>query len=114
MAQDVNKPQQRERKPSSGPDKRYTAAAGAKSAGIKPAQPNKPQAAHQPRNTKRKPSSPAGAPSSAEAVRVGDRIIVTIKRIGINGEGVGYYRRKAVFIAGALPDEVVKAKITKV
>ncbi|BCJ85650.1 23S rRNA (uracil(1939)-C(5))-methyltransferase RlmD [Effusibacillus dendaii] len=45
---------------------------------------------------------------------MGDRIIVTIKRIGINGEGVGYYRRKAVFIKGALPDEVVKAKITRV
>ncbi|CRF28664.1 RNA methyltransferase [Mycobacterium tuberculosis] len=45
---------------------------------------------------------------------MGDRIVVTIKRIGINGEGVGYYRRKAVFVQGALPDEVVKAKITKV
>ncbi|AJY77968.1 RNA methyltransferase [Paenibacillus beijingensis] len=45
---------------------------------------------------------------------MGDRIIITIKRIGINGEGVGYYRRKAVFIGGALTGEVVKAKITKV
>ena len=50
---------------------------------------------------------------SAEDVRAGDRIVVTIKRIGINGEGVGYYRRKAVFVAGALPGEVVKAKVTK-
>ncbi|WP_202128685.1 23S rRNA (uracil(1939)-C(5))-methyltransferase RlmD [Paenibacillus dendrobii] len=52
--------------------------------------------------------------ASAETVKTGDRIIVTIKRIGINGEGVGYYRRKAVFIDGALPDEVVKAKVTRV
>jgi len=52
--------------------------------------------------------------SSAEEVQIGERIVVTIKRIGINGEGVGYYKRKAVFIEGALPDEVVKAKVTKV
>ena len=53
------------------------------------------------------------ASATADDVRVGDRIVVTIKRLGINGEGVGYYRRKAVFIVGALPDEVVKAKIVK-
>ncbi|WP_223070513.1 23S rRNA (uracil(1939)-C(5))-methyltransferase RlmD [Paenibacillus caui] len=50
----------------------------------------------------------------AEEVREGDRIIVTIKRLGINGEGVGYYRRKAVFIDGAIPGEVIKAKVAKV
>lgn len=54
------------------------------------------------------------ADSTAEEAAVGDRIVVTIKRIGINGEGVGYYKRKAVFIDGAITDEVVKAKITKV
>ncbi len=47
-------------------------------------------------------------------LRPGDRIAVTIKRIGINGEGVGYYKRKAVFIRGALPDEVVKALVTRI
>ncbi|WP_081824338.1 23S rRNA (uracil(1939)-C(5))-methyltransferase RlmD [Paenibacillus sp. UNC451MF] len=50
---------------------------------------------------------------SGEDVKPGDRIVVTIKRIGINGEGVGYYKRKAVFIDGALPEEVVKAQVTK-
>ncbi|WP_274653306.1 23S rRNA (uracil(1939)-C(5))-methyltransferase RlmD [Paenibacillus humicola] len=50
--------------------------------------------------------------ASADDVRVGDRIVVTIKRIGINGEGVGYFRRKAVFVPGALPGEVVKARVT--
>ncbi|MFC6333488.1 23S rRNA (uracil(1939)-C(5))-methyltransferase RlmD [Paenibacillus septentrionalis] len=55
-----------------------------------------------------------GRVSSAEDVAAGDRIVVTIKRIGINGEGVGYYKRKAVFIEGALTDEVVKADVTKV
>lgn len=55
----------------------------------------------------------AVSPASAEDVRVGDTIVVTVKRIGINGEGLGYYRRKAVFIKGALPEEVVKAAVTK-
>ncbi len=52
--------------------------------------------------------------ASAEDVKTGDRVVVTVKQIGINGEGVGYYRRKAVFIQGVLPDEVVKARVTKV
>lgn len=51
------------------------------------------------------------APSDAEQVKVGDRIVVTIKRIGINGEGVGYFRRKAVFVDGAITNEVVKAEV---
>lgn len=50
---------------------------------------------------------------SAEDLRPGDRIVVTIKRLGINGEGVGYYRRKAVFIDGALPGEVIKATVNR-
>jgi len=69
--------------------------------------------------TQRAASAPAGkrpaasAPADAEQVKVGDRLVVTIKRIGINGEGVGYYRRKAVFVDGAITDEVVKAEVTE-
>ncbi|NMO95131.1 23S rRNA (uracil(1939)-C(5))-methyltransferase RlmD [Paenibacillus lemnae] len=48
---------------------------------------------------------------NAEELAPGDVIVVTIKRLGINGEGVGYYRRKAVFVDGALTGEVVKAKV---
>ena len=40
-------------------------------------------------------------------------IIITVKRLGINGEGIGYYRKKIIFIPGALPSEVVVAKIIK-
>lgn len=40
-------------------------------------------------------------------------VIITIKRLGINGEGIGYYRKKIIFIPGALPQEVVVAKIIK-
>lgn len=50
----------------------------------------------------------------ADEVRSGDRIVVTIKRLGINGEGVGYYRRKAVFVEGGIPGEVIKAEVTRV
>uniref|UniRef100_A0A4Y8PW05 23S rRNA (Uracil(1939)-C(5))-methyltransferase RlmD n=1 Tax=Paenibacillus athensensis TaxID=1967502 RepID=A0A4Y8PW05_9BACL len=52
--------------------------------------------------------------STAEEIKVGDIIAVTIKRIGINGEGVGYFRRKTIFVPGALPGEVVRAKAVKV
>ena len=75
----------------------------------------------QDRNSNRKPGASSHyknkqhvSKASAEDVLVGDRIVVTIKRIGINGEGVGYYKRKAVFIDGAITDEVVKAEVTKV
>ncbi|WP_413627786.1 23S rRNA (uracil(1939)-C(5))-methyltransferase RlmD [Fructilactobacillus vespulae] len=47
-------------------------------------------------------------------VELNQRVTVTIKRLGINGEGVGYYRRKLIFIPGALPTEVVQADITDI
>jgi tRNA/tmRNA/rRNA uracil-C5-methylase (TrmA/RlmC/RlmD family) len=51
--------------------------------------------------------------AEADQLRAGDTVVVTIKRLGINGEGVGYYKKKAVFVSGALPGEVVKAKVTR-
>lgn len=48
------------------------------------------------------------------AMHVGQSLIITIKRIGINGEGIGYYKKKVVFVEGGLPDEVVIVEITKV
>ncbi len=50
----------------------------------------------------------------ADALMPGAPLVITIKRIGINGEGVGYYRRKAVFITNALPGEIVHASVTNV
>ncbi|MCT8398328.1 23S rRNA (uracil(1939)-C(5))-methyltransferase RlmD [Weissella cibaria] len=47
-------------------------------------------------------------------VNVGDKLLITIKRLGINGEGIGYYKRKITFIPGALPDEVVDVVVTNV
>ena len=36
-----------------------------------------------------------------------------IKKLGINGEGIGYYHRKPVFVRGCFPDEVVDVQIEK-
>lgn len=46
-------------------------------------------------------------------VKVGDEIFLDIKRVGINGEGIGYYKKQAIFVDGALPKENVLVKITK-
>lgn len=45
---------------------------------------------------------------------VGDEFILDIKRLGINGEGIGFYNRKAVFVDGAIPGEGVNVKVTEV
>lgn len=42
----------------------------------------------------------------------GKVILVTIKRLGINGEGIGYYKRKIIFVPGALPHEDVLTRVT--
>ncbi|MFB6468237.1 23S rRNA (uracil(1939)-C(5))-methyltransferase RlmD [Cytobacillus sp. Hz8] len=39
---------------------------------------------------------------------------LTIKRLGINGEGVGYFKKQVVFVPGALPGEEVVVEATKV
>ncbi|WP_201715721.1 23S rRNA (uracil(1939)-C(5))-methyltransferase RlmD [Rossellomorea arthrocnemi] len=39
---------------------------------------------------------------------------LTIKKIGINGEGVGFFKRKIVFVPGALSGEEVVVEVTKV
>ena len=44
-------------------------------------------------------------------LKINDLILLTIKRLGINGEGIGYYKRVAVFVDGAIPGEVVEVKI---
>ena len=37
-----------------------------------------------------------------------------IKKLGINGEGIGYLNRKIVFVPGALPKELVLIKLTSI
>lgn len=43
-------------------------------------------------------------------VKVGQQFPLTIKRLGINGEGIGYFKRKITFVKGALPGEVIVAR----
>ncbi|MDT2769717.1 23S rRNA (uracil(1939)-C(5))-methyltransferase RlmD [Enterococcus pseudoavium] len=40
-------------------------------------------------------------------------LTLKIKRLGINGEGIAYYKRLIIFVTGALPNETVVARITK-
>lgn len=46
---------------------------------------------------------------------MGQYFPLTFKRLGINGEGVGFYKRKIVFVPGAIPGEevVMEAKSFK-
>lgn len=46
-------------------------------------------------------------------VEIGQRFPLTIKRLGINGEGIGYYQRKICFVPYALPGEVIVAQVTE-
>jgi 23S rRNA (uracil-5-)-methyltransferase RumA len=39
---------------------------------------------------------------------------LTIKRLGINGEGVGYFKKTVVFVPGALPGEEVVVEATNI
>lgn len=47
-------------------------------------------------------------------VVMNQEILITIKRLGINGEGIGYYRRQAVFVDGVFPPEEVVVKIVDI
>ena len=47
-------------------------------------------------------------------LNVGDNISVEIKRLGINGEGIGYYNRLAIFIPGGIPGERCDVEVTSV
>ncbi len=47
-------------------------------------------------------------------VHVGDRFPLSIKRLGVNGHGIGYFKHKVCFVPGALPGEVIVAEVTRV
>ncbi|EPD50185.1 23S rRNA (uracil-5-)-methyltransferase RumA [Paenisporosarcina sp. HGH0030] len=49
--------------------------------------------------------------SQENIIEVGQKFPLTIKRLGINGEGIGYYKRNVVFVTGALPGEEVTAQV---
>lgn len=44
----------------------------------------------------------------------GQNVRLKIRRLGINGEGIGHVHRQVVFVDGALPGEAIEAKIVEV
>ncbi len=52
-------------------------------------------------------------PKKHAAKSLNKTVTVTIKRLGINGEGIAAYHKKVVFIPFALPQETVKIQLTK-
>ncbi|MEO1772784.1 23S rRNA (uracil(1939)-C(5))-methyltransferase RlmD [Candidatus Enterococcus ferrettii] len=49
----------------------------------------------------------------AVQLKTNQSLTLKIKRLGINGEGIAYYKRLIIFVKGALPKETIIAKITK-
>lgn len=47
-------------------------------------------------------------------VSIGQQLTVSVKRLGINGEGIAYFQKLILFIPGALPKEKVVVEVTKV
>ncbi|MBQ9519968.1 MAG: 23S rRNA (uracil(1939)-C(5))-methyltransferase RlmD [Acholeplasmatales bacterium] len=47
-------------------------------------------------------------------IKKDDEFILDIKRLGINGEGIGFYNKLAVFVKDAIPGEGHNVKVTKV
>lgn len=41
-------------------------------------------------------------------------MLITIRRLGINGEGIGFYKKLAIFVDGVFPPEQVVVRITEV
>ncbi|MBY6038369.1 23S rRNA (uracil(1939)-C(5))-methyltransferase RlmD [Fictibacillus nanhaiensis] len=52
--------------------------------------------------------------NSNPLMKTGQTFPLSIKRLGINGEGIGFYKRQVVFVPGALPGEEIQVEITKV
>lgn len=51
---------------------------------------------------------------AAVVVQVGDRFPLTIKKLGVEGQGIGYFKHKVCFVPNALPGEVIVAEVTAV
>ncbi len=58
--------------------------------------------------------SPAKGASAGIRLQLGQLVEFEVKRMGINGEGIGYADRQVVFVPDALPGELVVAEIVKV
>ncbi|SDN73870.1 23S rRNA (uracil(1939)-C(5))-methyltransferase RlmD [Alkalicoccus daliensis] len=52
--------------------------------------------------------------SNQVTITKGQKFPLTIKRLGIDGEGVGFFKRQVVFVPGALPGEEIVCEAEKV
>ncbi|MFV0556704.1 MAG: 23S rRNA (uracil(1939)-C(5))-methyltransferase RlmD [Lactovum sp.] len=46
-------------------------------------------------------------------LRIGEKLRLEIVRLGINGEGIAYYKKRLIFISYALPEELVEVEIVE-
>ncbi|MBH0171390.1 23S rRNA (uracil(1939)-C(5))-methyltransferase RlmD [Fictibacillus sp. 18YEL24] len=53
-------------------------------------------------------------PNNNTIMKIGETIPLLIKRLGINGEGIGFHQRQVVFVPGGIPGEEMSVIITKV
>ncbi len=60
------------------------------------------------------PSRPTQRPIPPIEVAIGDRFPLTIKKLGINGQGIGYFKHKVCFVPQTIPGEVIVAEVTAV
>ena len=51
---------------------------------------------------------------SPNVLNKNQEVLLTIKRTGINGEGIGYYKRLAVFVPFTIPGEEVVVRMTEI
>lgn len=49
-----------------------------------------------------------------EHIKIDDVLDLEVRRMGINGEGIAYYKKLAIFVDHAIPGEKVKVKIKEV
>lgn len=49
-----------------------------------------------------------------QSVAVGDKLQIEIRKQGINGEGIGYHKKLAIFVPGAILKELVDVEITDI
>ncbi|SMO86507.1 23S rRNA (uracil(1939)-C(5))-methyltransferase RlmD [Melghirimyces algeriensis] len=47
-------------------------------------------------------------------LKKGQVIDLPVRRLGINGEGIGFYQKQVVFVEGAIPGETVRTRIAEV
>lgn len=65
---------------------------------------------HQPPHSRRQHSHI----THSVVVNIGDRFPLTIKKLGVDGQGIGYFKHKVCFVPGALPHEVIVAEVTRI